>query len=118
MEKKRRWLVVGLAVFLCFSIVIGVAADGITIYLPLVVLDWVSSPPPATETVIYLGDPIVVEGSGAVVSGNSVTIVDDGAYRVVGVLADGLLDVNTAGAVELILGRRLDHPRCKGRLSP
>jgi hypothetical protein len=39
MNKKPRWLALGLAVFLCLTGVISAAADGFTIYLPLVVRD-------------------------------------------------------------------------------
>ncbi|MCB0206063.1 MAG: carbohydrate-binding domain-containing protein [Caldilineae bacterium] len=61
-------------------------------------------------TLITLGTPITVSGSGAVVSGNTVTIVDGGAYRVVGTLADGMIEVDTAGTVELTLaGMALTH---------
>ena len=59
--------------------------------------------PAAAETVIHLGDPIIVTGPGVVVSGTTATITDAGVYRASGTLADGMLDVNTTEDVELIL---------------
>jgi hypothetical protein len=99
MNKKPRWISVGLAVVLCLSLSVSAAADGITIYFPLVMRDANTS----GETVISLGDPITVSGPGAVVSGSTVTIVAGGRYRAAGVLADGMLAVNTTGEVALTL---------------
>ncbi len=66
---------------------------------------------PATDgdvVLITLGDPIAVDGSGAVVSDSTVTVVDGGTYRVVGELSDGMIQVDTQGSVELQLaGMRL-----------
>lgn len=64
----------------------------------------------AGETLITLGTPIVVTGSGASVSGNTVTITAAGTYRVSGTLADGMIAVDTLEAVDLILnGVALTH---------
>jgi hypothetical protein len=58
----------------------------------------------ADATTIALGDTIVVNGSGASVSGNAVSITAGGAYRLSGILRDGQIVVNAAKqAVELIL---------------
>jgi hypothetical protein len=59
---------------------------------------------------ITLGNPILVVGTGATVSGNTVTITAGGTYCVSGVLADGMVEVNTVGAVTLNLnGVTLTH---------
>lgn len=58
---------------------------------------------PADEVIITLGDPITVNGPGAVVAGNTVTIVAGGVFRATGALADGMIEVNTTEAVTLIL---------------
>ncbi len=63
-------------------------------------------PQPASvsdETLIALGDPITVTGSGIVISGTTATITAGGVYRASGTLVDGMLAVDTAGEVTLIL---------------
>ncbi|MCB8969117.1 MAG: carbohydrate-binding domain-containing protein, partial [Ardenticatenaceae bacterium] len=73
-----------------------------------------ASPPVATvvsvqpsaiedETIIYLGDPITVNGPGVVITGTTAIITATGTYRATGTLADGMIDINTDGSVELIL---------------
>ncbi|MBN1139343.1 MAG: carbohydrate-binding domain-containing protein [Anaerolineae bacterium] len=57
----------------------------------------------AAETVIYLGDPIVVDGPGVVISGTTATIVAGGTFSATGTLADGMINVNVTETVELIL---------------
>jgi hypothetical protein len=92
-------------------------AGKVGIYLPLLVKGVDISPPPTAtptptptitptptgETVIYLGNPIVVVGPGVVVDGNTATIIAGGTFRVVQSLADGMIVVDTSGEVELIL---------------
>jgi hypothetical protein len=73
----------------------------VRVYLPVVAGG--SAPNSPTETVITLGNPITVTGSGATVSGSTVTITAAGTYRASGTLTDGAIAVNTTGAVELIL---------------
>jgi endonuclease V-like protein UPF0215 family len=116
MKKAALYLVLGMAVFLCLAVAIGAIADGSTVYLPIVLRRWGNVMPPAataTPTVtatpypgvvlITLGDPITVQGPGAVISGTTVTIVAGGTYRVIGTLANGMVDVNTTAEVEMIL---------------
>ncbi|MCB9154849.1 MAG: carbohydrate-binding domain-containing protein [Caldilineae bacterium] len=62
-----------------------------------------ASSAPADEVLITLGDPITVNGPGAVVAGNTVTIVAGGVFRAIGTLADGMIEVNTTDEVTLIL---------------
>jgi hypothetical protein len=57
----------------------------------------------ADETVITLGDPITVDGPGAVVSGSTVTIISGGVYRAIGTLTNGMIEVNTTEEVRLVL---------------
>jgi len=55
-------------------------------------------------TTITLGDKIKVEGGGATINGNSVTITDAGTYTITGTLTDGLVTVDSADQdVTLIL---------------
>lgn len=66
----------------------------------------VASTPHATAPVtsITLGDEIAIDGPGAEASADGVTITAGGAYRLIGTLADGTIDVTTPdAAVELIL---------------
>jgi hypothetical protein len=59
-----------------------------------------------------LGDPITVQGPGAVVSGSTVTITAGGTFRAVGTLTDGMIAVQTAAEVELTLdGVTITHAR-------
>lgn len=59
------------------------------------------------ETAITLGDPIVVNGPGVVVTDTIATIIASGTYRAIGTLTDGMIDVHTpeteTETVELIL---------------
>jgi hypothetical protein len=69
-----------------------------------------ATPIQSGETVIHLGDPITVDGSGAVVTGSTVTINAGGSYRATGTLADGAIEVNTTGEVTLTLdGANITH---------
>jgi hypothetical protein len=62
---------------------------------------------PATllTATIRLGDPITIDGAGAAVSGNTVTVTAGGTYRLTGTLGDGQVVVaaKNSEAVQLIL---------------
>jgi hypothetical protein len=60
----------------------------------------------ATETLITLGSTITVAGynvAGVTVAGTTATITAGGEYRATGILADGMIAVNTLEAVTLTL---------------
>lgn len=59
----------------------------------------------APTTIVFNGDTITVEGSGAVVTGKTVLITAAGTYNLSGTLNDGqvLVDVETDGLVTLVL---------------
>ena len=59
--------------------------------------------PASSETVITLGDPIAVSGSGVIITGTTATITAGGSYRATGTLADGMIDIDTTEAVTLTL---------------
>jgi hypothetical protein len=64
-----------------------------------------AAPATAPATTIRLGDAIVVEGAGAQVAGNTVTITAGGTYRITGTLSDGQIVVaaNDSDKVQMIL---------------
>ncbi len=62
-----------------------------------------SSEAPEDITTIVLGDTITVDGTGAEVNGNVVTINAGGHYRISGVMTNGYVDVNTTEKVHLWL---------------
>lgn len=61
-----------------------------------------TSPVPATT--ITLGEVIIIDGAGAAISPAGVAISAGGTYRISGLLADGMIEVDTPGeAVEIVL---------------
>ncbi len=88
--------------------VVTYATEIVVLYLPLVMKE--SSNTTSSDTVITLGDPITVTGSGVAVSGSTATITAAGTYYATGTLSNGMIVVDTAGDVELILdGVTINH---------
>ncbi len=60
---------------------------------------------PATTQITLADNAIVVNGSGASVNGNTLTISEDGVYEITGTLSDGqiLIDAPDSAVVELVL---------------